>query len=340
VEGGHVSAESSLRQLVRDAGPAGVHALQALAGLGRVDRSLLIAIADSHNRALRRAARDLAHPAHPEVIRIQLSSTDVAADAREHAEVLVAASRLEPSRELGHALYRVAADREARFAKDPVFSEAWQIAARTNAPGVIATALAANLSFEKPDQGLAAQILPVLAWHASASSEARLAVAADARRHDNAFARYVATSLAEAPASTTITRQFAPDAAVHQRGAQIYANTCVACHGLDGQGVAGAFPPLAGSSWMTGDPTVPVRIVMHGLAGPIEVNGAKYDSIMPPVVGLSDGDIASVVTYVRQTFGNDASAVAEEDVRRVRQRTRGRRDMWKVEELTPLPETR
>ncbi len=113
--------------------------------------------------------------------------------------------------------------------------------------------------------------------------------------------------------------------------------TCVACHGLDGQGVAGAFPPITGVSWMTGDPTLPIRIVMHGLIGPIEVNGTQYDSVMPPVVGLSDADIANVVTYVRQSFGNDASAVTETEVRNLRQRTRGRRDLWKVEELTPLP---
>ncbi len=337
VEGGHVSAEGALRQLVRDGGTASVHALQALAGLNRVDGSLLLSAADSRNPAVRRAVRDLALPSHPEVIRRQLAAAEGAADPRELAELLVAASRLAPSEEFGHTLFRLAAAREASLGKDTVLTDAWQIAARLNARGVIAAALGANLSFEKPDQGLAAQILPVLASHTSASTEARLAVTSLARTHDNAFARYVVTSLAEAPATASITRQFAPDAAVHARGAQIYANTCVACHGLDGQGVAGAFPPLAGSSWVTGDPTVPIRIVMHGLAGPIEVNGAKYDSIMPPVVGLSDGDIASVVTYVRQTFGNDASPVSDSDVRSVRQRNRARRDMWKAEELLTPP---
>jgi putative membrane-bound dehydrogenase-like protein len=335
VEGGHVSAEPALRQLVRDAGPASVHALQALAGLGRADAALLLSAADARNPALRRAVRDLASPAHPAAIRAQLASAEVAADPRERAEVLVAASRLATDAAFGATLFQFAVAREAEFAADPVFADAWQIAARANAPGVISAALAGNLAFEKPDQGVAAQVLPVLAWH-TATGEARLAVAAEARRHDNAFARYVVSSLSEAPAAAGVVRRFTPDPIIHRRGAEIYANTCVACHGLDGQGVAGAFPPLAGSARLTGDPSIPARIVMHGLAGPLEVNGTRYDSIMPPVVGLSDGDIASVLTYVRQAFGNDAAAVEEAEVRTVRQRTRGRRDMWKAEELVPL----
>lgn len=339
VEGKHLASEASLRELVRAAGPASVHALQTLAGLGKVDGPLLLSAAEAGNVALRRAARDLALPTHPEVIQRQLASSQIASSPREFAEVLAAASHLPASDAMGQTLYRAAAANDGALLKDSVLVDAWQIAARANAMGVIDAALAANLAFDKPDQGLAAQVLPVLAWY-TGSADARLAVAESAKRHDNAFARYVVTSLSISPAVANTVRQFTPDQEIHKRGAQIYANTCVACHGLDGQGVAGAFPPIAGSSWMTGDPTVPVRIVMHGLAGPIEVNGVKYESVMPPVVGLSDGDIANVVTYVRQSFGNDASTVTEADVRSVRQRTRGRRDMWKVEELTPLPEPR
>jgi mono/diheme cytochrome c family protein len=144
----------------------------------------------------------------------------------------------------------------------------------------------------------------------------------------------VVKGLSSPAKETAVTRNFPIDPAVHERGAQVYGNTCVACHGLDGFGVAGAFPPLAGSEWVTGDASVPTKIVLHGLMGPISVDGVEFNSAMPPLVGLSEEDIASVVTYVRQHFGNDASPVTEDDVRAVRRQTGwGAREMWTAETL-------
>jgi mono/diheme cytochrome c family protein len=161
-------------------------------------------------------------------------------------------------------------------------------------------------------------------------------VLASARGQSNAFAAYVAGGLT-VPATGPVAAKFAPDPVIHQRGAQVYGNTCVACHGLDAKGVEGAFPPLAGSEWITGDPSAAIRIVLHGLTGPITVAGQSYESIMPPVVGLSDGDIASVLTYVRQSYGNDAAPVTDVEVRMVRGATRQRRDLWTADELkTPV----
>ena len=92
-----------------------------------------------------------------------------------------------------------------------------------------------------------------------------------------------------------------PDPAMHERGAAIYARTSIACHGPDGKGVPGAFPPLDGSTWATGDPTIPARIVLLGLQDPIEVNGLKFENIKPPHTDLKDPEIADVITYVRQS---------------------------------------
>jgi mono/diheme cytochrome c family protein len=160
-------------------------------------------------------------------------------------------------------------------------------------------------------------------------------VLAAAGRQDNAFTRYIASSLASAAEPTQVAaRKFQPDAVVHRRGAQIYNSTCVACHGIDAKGVPDVFPPLAGSEWVTASPEVPIRILLHGLIGPITVGGAKYNSAMPPLSHLSHAEIADVLTYVRQSFGNDASPITEPEVLTVR-RANWQHEMWKAEELIP-----
>ncbi len=128
-------------------------------------------------------------------------------------------------------------------------------------------------------------------------------------------------------------RQHKPDPAVHKRGAEIYATACAACHGQDGLGVAGAFPPLAGSEWANQDSSRLIRIVLHGLQGPIKVGGKDFNGVMPPPANLSDRDIGDVLTYVRQSFGNDSAPVSDAEVKAVRGRFPGPRAMWTAEEL-------
>ena len=108
--------------------------------------------------------------------------------------------------------------------------------------------------------------------------------------------------------------------------------------GIDARGVPETFPPLAGSEWILGDPSMAIRVMLHGLNGPIVVGGFTYESVMPPLAGFPDADIANVLTYVRQSFGNDAAPVTSAEVRAVRAATRARRDLWTSEELkTPVP---
>ncbi|HEY0968351.1 MAG TPA: PVC-type heme-binding CxxCH protein [Opitutaceae bacterium] len=339
VEGGHRSAAADLRRTVQAGGVGAVHALQALAGLGTVDAELLTVAWRSDDAGLRRAGRELAARDNPAFLRQQVMTGTgplTAANPRELIELLGAVSRLEASPELGLRIFATGVAQEAALVKDTVLADAWQLAARAHAAGVIDAALAANLPFKQADQSLAGQVLPVVAWYAGTAPDRRAAVLASARGQSNAFAAYVAGGLA-VQATGPVAAKFAPDPVIHQRGAQIYGNTCVACHGLDAKGVEGAFPPLAGSEWITGDPSAAIRIVLHGLTGPITVAGQSYDSIMPPVVGLSDGDIASVLTYIRQSYGNDAAPVTDAEVRAVRGATRQRRDLWTAEELkTPV----
>jgi hypothetical protein len=115
-----------------------------------------------------------------------------------------------------------------------------------------------------------------------------------------------------------------------------YQMVCTTCHQAEGQGVPGAFPPLAGSSWMTGDAETPIRIVLLGLSGEVEVNGKKFNAVMPPPPGLSDTQIAEAITFARSNFGNSAGAVDAAAVKRVRDSLAGRTQMWTGAELLAL----
>lgn len=92
------------------------------------------------------------------------------------------------------------------------------------------------------------------------------------------------------------------------------------------------YPPLQQTDWVVGDEGRLIRLVLNGLAGPVVVNGEEYNNIMPAHGSLSDDQIADVLTFVRQSFGNDASSISADDVHAVRS-TNERRGMWTAEEL-------
>lgn len=116
----------------------------------------------------------------------------------------------------------------------------------------------------------------------------------------------------------------APELSSFEKGREIYARDgfCATCHQPDGQGLsASGFPPLAGTSWVTGNEDRLIKIVLKGLLGPIVVNGKDYAGQVPmtPFGGmLNDDEVASVLTYVRKSFGNNASAITAEKVKQVR----------------------
>jgi mono/diheme cytochrome c family protein len=91
-------------------------------------------------------------------------------------------------------------------------------------------------------------------------------------------------------------------------GRTVYAQNCVSCHGADGRGQPGYFPPLAGNPDIAADRLLPVLVLLHGLSGSIDVAGKTYASSMPPFDHLSDVEIAAVVTYVQSAWGNTAPA--------------------------------
>jgi mono/diheme cytochrome c family protein len=120
-------------------------------------------------------------------------------------------------------------------------------------------------------------------------------------------------------------------------GKRVFAN-CVACHQPTGQGLAGAYPPLAGSEWAAGPEERIIRIILDGLSGPITVKNTQFNNSMPAFgTQLRDEQIANVLTYVRSEWGNNAPAVSPERVKEIRATVAGRTGPWSPEELLKIP---
>jgi len=107
------------------------------------------------------------------------------------------------------------------------------------------------------------------------------------------------------------------------QGKKLYNTVCIACHQATGLGVPGAFPPLAKSEWANGSEERIIRILLHGLNGPITVNGGSFNSAMPAIgpgsgYNFDDAKIAYVLTYVRQEWGNAAPAITPAKVKEIR----------------------
>ena len=105
-----------------------------------------------------------------------------------------------------------------------------------------------------------------------------------------------------------------------QRGERVFASICAACHQPNGQGVATAFPPLAGSDFLNADKRRAIGIVINGLSGAVTVNGQSYNSAMPGL-SLSDEDVANALSYVYSMWKNAGHDVTAADVKAVRAAT-------------------
>jgi Cytochrome c, mono- and diheme variants len=113
---------------------------------------------------------------------------------------------------------------------------------------------------------------------------------------------------------------------------------CAGCHLDEGPWMRGEAPPIEGSAWVAGPESRLIRIVLHGLHGPIEVLGKTYNQEMPgfaPV--LTDADIAALLSYVRKRFGGAATPTSAASVSLIREANRGRMNYWTVDELLKEP---
>lgn len=105
---------------------------------------------------------------------------------------------------------------------------------------------------------------------------------------------------------------------VAAQGKSVYSKFCLVCHQADGSGVAGLYPPLSNTEWVNGDKERLIKVILNGQEGPIEVNGESYNNVMPAQDFLKNEEVAAVLTYIRQNFSNNASAVTSAEVEQVR----------------------
>jgi mono/diheme cytochrome c family protein len=124
-------------------------------------------------------------------------------------------------------------------------------------------------------------------------------------------------------------------------GKRLYTANCVACHQATGLGVAGQFPTLVDSEWVLGGDwhgdNHLVKILLHGLQGPIQVKGNTYNGAMPPWKQLKDEQIAAILTYIRNEWGNSAPPITAEQVAKVREETAGQTEPYTQNQLKSIP---
>ena len=122
-------------------------------------------------------------------------------------------------------------------------------------------------------------------------------------------------------------------------GEKIFAAKCASCHQTNGLGIAGQYPPLAGSEWVTSDPGIITNIILKGLKGEIVVKGETYGTtaaINMAAVAINDSEIANVVSYVRQAWGNNAEEIFEDEVASIRADSTEKQDQWTGDQIISM----
>lgn len=157
--------------------------------------------------------------------------------------------------------------------------------------------------------------------------------------YETALAHLEGKSVKEKKEADIVTNLKGKERELFVKGREIYSREgfCSTCHQPDGGGLsASGFPPLAGTPWVEGSEERLIKLVLNGLQGPIEVKNVQYSGQVPmtPFGGmLNDEEVAAVVTYVRNTFGNEASVVTPEKVAAVRQVSKDKKGFYSPDEL-------
>lgn len=123
---------------------------------------------------------------------------------------------------------------------------------------------------------------------------------------------------AQTKKQATVAKTTALSAAVLANGKKIYTKYCLACHMADGGGVQNMNPPLIKTSYVLGNQTKLIKVILNGMSEGVEIDGETYTNIMPPHNFLTDQEVADVLTYVRNSFGNKASAIKVAEVKAAR----------------------
>lgn len=103
-----------------------------------------------------------------------------------------------------------------------------------------------------------------------------------------------------------------------KRGKALYATYCLTCHQADGGGVPNLNPPLIQTSYVTGGKEPLIKIILNGFTSHVDIDGESYSNNMPPFEWLKDQQIADILTYIRNNFGNKGNAVLQTEIKKVR----------------------
>nr|WKN36185.1 c-type cytochrome [Tunicatimonas sp. TK19036] len=157
------------------------------------------------------------------------------------------------------------------------------------------------------------------------------------------------TALKEVITNTELKKQLASKTLTPEEqkqfvvGKSLYEKTCAGCHQDNGEGMTPIAPPLAGSEWVTGPQDRLIRVVLHGLMGPVTVNGKVYQEpeVQPVMPGLKDNPeftddkLAAVLTYVRNVWGNEADSVEPSTVKEIREQAAERESPFREQDFIP-----
>jgi len=124
------------------------------------------------------------------------------------------------------------------------------------------------------------------------------------------------SDVTQAEITGTATKQQRIDA-----GRVLYNGTCSVCHQQNGEGLEGVFPPLANSDYLMADTRRSIEVVLNGLVGPVTVNGSPFNSVMPPMSQLNDDEIANILTFTLNNWGNEGDTVSSGEVAEIREAT-------------------
>ncbi|RYD43292.1 MAG: c-type cytochrome, partial [Verrucomicrobiaceae bacterium] len=274
---------------------AAVHAIWTLQGLGTKQGTpsyqVLVSALGNSSELVRRHAMLALGGSDAAVLQAIPAMLEKTKDAREQLFILTTIAQGVPNQPVAAALWKyvsTVAD------PDDTLKEASRLAMRRQAVSLL------SADFGNYDQGTwyGREVVEVI--DRVASSPNRPALTALENTASESIRPLIKDALAKAP-TTEPTEEPLPEHLTAGRDA--YMKHCIECHQADGAGVAGTFPPLDGSEWVSGNPRTLLRIMLGGLAGPIEVKGVKYESIMPGHSHMPDEEIAAIASYVRHAYG-------------------------------------
>lgn len=136
------------------------------------------------------------------------------------------------------------------------------------------------------------------------------------------------------PPLTQLTKE---QLARYDLGKALFTGVCAACHQTHGRGLDGLAPPLMDSEWVLGSEQRIVRIVLHGLTGPVSVKGKTYRLDMPAFGSFTDDQIAGILTYIRREWEHNAAPIEPNTVKAIRAATADRREAWVQDQLRAIP---